>query len=214
MSMSRPYASDSRQQRTLIFSFKYFTIIGDDCSPEYWQRSDNWKRNESRKIDTKEHIPLSTCTSVLALSLSGQPIQILRDSRKRRNGAVYSIWSPWQVLNIRCYPDHHSTFEFEPQEFATGPEAFLARLLAEFRDAQRRFDDIHAKIQKLIYPTNVGFSCCSPPVQYFTNFSRIPFYSMQTSEIGCCLKMRTSPILAVTSGHIKRLESYKKIYGL
>ena len=160
MSLSRPYASDCRQQRTLIFSFKYFTIMRDGCTPEPWQQSENWKRNESRNTVTKERIPISSCTSVLALSLSGQPIPILpgqksKHGRERGMGATYSIWSPWQVLNIQCYPDHHSTFEYEPRDFATGPEAFLARLLAEFRDAQRRFEDIHAKIKELIYPNNV-----------------------------------------------------------
>ena len=160
MALSRPYASDSRQQRTLIFSFKYFTLVGDGCSPEPWQQSDSWKRNESRNTETNGHIPLSTCTSVLALSFSGIPIKTLRDrrskrGRKRRIGATFSIWSPWQVLNIQCYPDRHSTFEYEPKDFVTGPETFLARLLAEFRDAQKRFEEVHAKIQSLIYPNNV-----------------------------------------------------------
>jgi hypothetical protein len=38
------------------------------------------------------------------------------------------------------------------KHYINGPEAFLHTLLAEFKDAEKRFDDIYAKISKLVTP--------------------------------------------------------------
>jgi hypothetical protein len=100
------------------------------------------------------------------LSLSGEPIQVPRRRRAEHRGRqrmlqAHDITSPWKVLNIQCYPDRHSTFDFQPRQFASGPEAFLVRLLAELRDTQKRYDDLHSKIAKLTSPPNV---CISYPL--------------------------------------------------
>jgi hypothetical protein len=38
------------------------------------------------------------------------------------------------------------------KHYINGPEAFLHTLLAEFKDAEKRFDDIYNKISKLVIP--------------------------------------------------------------
>lgn len=39
------------------------------------------------------------------------------------------------------------------KHYVNGPEAFLHTLLAEFKDAEKRFEDIYNKITKLITPS-------------------------------------------------------------
>jgi hypothetical protein len=150
--MKRAYHEDPRKQKSFIFSFEFFTIIGDDCKPMSWQQSD-------RQKDRPEgHIAITRCSSVVALSLVGEPIKKLRNSARRAKtqyGYVYSPWSPWHVLNIECYPDwksntgsHDST-----KHYVNGPEAFLHTLLVEYKDAEKRFDEICHRIGKLITPS-------------------------------------------------------------
>jgi hypothetical protein len=38
------------------------------------------------------------------------------------------------------------------KHYINGPEAFLHTLLAEFKDAEKRFDDIYTRISKLVIP--------------------------------------------------------------
>jgi hypothetical protein len=38
------------------------------------------------------------------------------------------------------------------KHYINGPEAFLHTLLSEFKDAEKRFDDIYNKISKLVIP--------------------------------------------------------------
>ena len=38
------------------------------------------------------------------------------------------------------------------KHYVNGPEAFLTTLLAEFKDAQKRFEDIYDRISKLVTP--------------------------------------------------------------
>ncbi|KAG4433777.1 hypothetical protein IFR05_010744 [Cadophora sp. M221] len=150
----RSFSPDHRRQRSFVFEFDYFTIVGDEVQPMPWQRSDS-----AEKILRKGegHIPISRCSSVVALSLGGHPIRKLRNpARKARtqHGFVYDPWAPWQVLNIQCYPDHKHSMDSHDstKHYVNGPEAFLHTLLAEFRDAQKRFEDIYRKISKLVTP--------------------------------------------------------------
>lgn len=148
--MHRACDEDERKQRSFIFNFEYYTIIGDDCKPMAWQLADKQKGSES-------HIPLSRCSSVVALSLHGSPISKFRNRSRRANtkyGFVYDPWAPWQVLNVQCYPDWRSTLEVHDstKHYVNGPEAFLATLLTEYRDAQKRFEEIYHRITKLITP--------------------------------------------------------------
>lgn len=39
------------------------------------------------------------------------------------------------------------------KHYVNGPEAFLTTLLAEFKDAQKRFEEINHRISKLVTPS-------------------------------------------------------------
>ncbi len=64
----------------------------------------------------------------------------------------------WHVLNIQCYPDHKHSMDIHDSttDYVNGPEAFLTTLLAEFKDAQKRFEDLYARISKLVTPPVSG----------------------------------------------------------
>ncbi|QSZ31177.1 hypothetical protein DSL72_000740 [Monilinia vaccinii-corymbosi] len=149
--LRRPFAADSRQQKSFIFSFEYWTIVGEECQPMPWQLADKTPST------SKDHIPISRCNSVVALSLSGGPIRKLRNSARRArtdHGYVYDPWAAWHVLNIQCYPDHRHTMDVHDstKHYVNGPEAFLHTVLSEFKDAEKRFEAIYLTISKLVSP--------------------------------------------------------------
>ncbi|KAE8442027.1 hypothetical protein EG329_003928 [Mollisiaceae sp. DMI_Dod_QoI] len=151
---NRAFCDDSRRQRSAVFKFDYHTIVGEGVQSMPWQRTDPPERRQNK---TKGHISLSRCTSVVALSLAGKHIKKLKNaSRKARtqHGFVHDPWAPWHVLNIQCYPDHKHSMDSHDstKHYVNGPEAFLHTLLAEFKDAEKRLDDIHKKISKLVSP--------------------------------------------------------------
>lgn len=143
--------NEPRQQRSFIWSFKYHCIVGDSCRPKAWQRSDkNLEFN-------KDHIPISECSSVVALSLSGKATNTLRRrSRKARTvvGYIYDPFAPWRVLSMQSFPDWESTVDVHEQNkhYVNGPEAFLTTVLAEYRDAAKRLRDINEAIVALVTP--------------------------------------------------------------
>jgi hypothetical protein len=63
-----------------------------------------------------------------------------------------------QVLQLECFPDwKHSTDVFEAgHRYLNGPEAFLHALLAEYRDARKRYEEIYKRITHLVTPP-LGF---------------------------------------------------------
>lgn len=143
--------SDPRQQRSYVFSFKYHCIVGDACQPKPWQKSDN------DLTSNQDHIPLSTCSSIVALSLSGPPINTLkRRSRKAKTiiGQIYDPFAPWRVLSIQCFPDWETTVDVHEQNhhYVNGTEAFLVTVLAEYKDAQKRLREINERIVALVTP--------------------------------------------------------------
>jgi hypothetical protein len=149
--MPQPFSDDPRQRRSLVFSFEYFTVIADECEPMTWQESD---RKRERKANS---IPISRCSSVVALSLAGEPFRKIKNSARRAKkeyGDVYSPWSPWHVLNIQCYPDWKSDTESHDstKHYVNGPEAFLTTLLAEYKDAQKRFEELCYRVIKFVTP--------------------------------------------------------------
>lgn len=149
--MHRAYHDDHRKQRSFVFNFEYLTIIGEECKPMAWQFADRQKKG------SESHIPLTRCSSVVALSLHGSPINKFRNRARRaktKHGFAYDPWAPWQVLNIQCYPDWRSALEVHDstKHYVNGPEAFLATVLTEYRDAQKRFEEIYRRITKLITP--------------------------------------------------------------
>jgi len=107
--MARAFSRDTRKQRSFVFSFEYFTVIGEECQPMAWQAAD-----QEREIKDG-HIPISRCSAVVALSLVGPPLRRLKNSARRavtQHGFIYDPWLPWHVLNIQCYPDWKSWVSF------------------------------------------------------------------------------------------------------
>ena len=144
--------SDDRHQRSIVFVFKYHTLVGNDRKPLPWQ-------NHDEDIESKpDHIPISTCSSVVALSLSGKPIRsIRRHSRKSKSpetSHIYDPFAPYHVLSLQCFPDWHSEVNLHEthHHYVNGPDAFLVTLLHEYRDAIKRFKGLATRIAQLATP--------------------------------------------------------------
>jgi CorA-like Mg2+ transporter protein len=147
------FDSEPTQQRSFLFCFKYYTIVGGDRQPMPWQSSDKDLQT------TKTHIPISSCSSIVALSLSGRPGTMLKNRSRRAKattGHVFDPFAPWRVLSIQCYPDWKSTVDTHDtnHHYVNGPEAFLVTLLAEYRDAQKRFFEIARRVSAMTTPPN------------------------------------------------------------
>ncbi|KAF3003176.1 hypothetical protein E8E13_009253 [Curvularia kusanoi] len=158
--MFRAFEEDPRHQRTFFFTFEYYTIIGDDCKPMQWQRADTVTSS------TDSHIPLSRCGAVVALALfDDNPRRVRNRARRSKTnyGWVSDPFTPWQVLQLECFPDWKSaplngnpyTFE-NGHKYLNGPEAFLHAVLTEYRDARKRYDEIYRQITELVTPP-LGF---------------------------------------------------------
>lgn len=147
----RPFDLDPIHRRTFMFTFEYFTIVGDECVPMKWQRAD-----ERAYIGAMEgHIPISRCCSVVALWLGGEPVSKIRNRNRRisrKVGDVYDPFSPWHVLSMQAYPDWKSSVHSHDstKHYVNGPEAFLITLRAEFKDAQKRLMEVYNKISDLV----------------------------------------------------------------
>lgn len=147
----RPFDLDPLHRRTFVFTFEYFTIVGDECVPMKWQRAD-----ERADVGVMEgHVPISRCCSVVALWLGGEPVSKIRNRNRRisrKIGDVYDPFGPWHLLSLQAYPDwkgsvhsHDST-----KHYVNGPEAFLITLRAEFKDAQKRLMEVYHRISDLV----------------------------------------------------------------
>ena len=146
------------RQRTFFFVFKYYTVVGENLCPAPWQAYD--KRPSDKRLG--DHIDIAECGSILALSLGGPPKKPVRMRPRReraRDGFLYDTFQSWHVLSIQSFPDDQHTVrteEFTQKSFYNGPYAFLDLLIAEYRDAGRRMQQLHEYITKLI----------TPPVRY------------------------------------------------
>ncbi|KAL9609625.1 MAG: hypothetical protein Q9167_005626 [Letrouitia subvulpina] len=154
----RPFSTDHKQQRTFVFTLDFFTVIGDECVPAKWQYSD-----EDHKT-SETHIPLTRCSSVVALSLSGQSVRQIKNKARRaerKTGNIYDPFSPWRVLSMQYYADwkHSIDAHNSTRHYVNGPEAFLVTLRAEFKDAQKRLLEVYNRISDLVrMPPNFMFS--------------------------------------------------------
>lgn len=154
--MFRSFDEDPKHRRSFFFNFEYYTIIGDECKPMQWQLADKGSNG------TNHHVPLARCSAVVALVLYDEnPRRVRNRGRRARTqfGWVHDVWSPWQVLQLECFPDWKSApangtpYTFETgHKFLNGAEAFLHALLTEYRDARKRYDEIYLKITKLVTP--------------------------------------------------------------
>ena len=128
---------------------EYFTIVGEECRPMEWQRSDE------NLEGTEGHIPVTRCASVIALSLKDQPKGQIRNKARRQErkyGDVYDPFSPWHVLSMQAYPDWKSSIDTHKssKNYVNGPEAFLTTLRTEFKDAQKRLREVYRRISELV----------------------------------------------------------------
>ncbi|KAH7018670.1 hypothetical protein B0J12DRAFT_586041 [Macrophomina phaseolina] len=145
--------NSEHSSRTFTFSFEYYTIIGEERQPMHWQSHDK------RLSASTSHLPLTRCSSVVSLALLGDPVRKLRNTSRRKNvkvkqGLAYDPFSPWLVLNIQAYPDWLGSADAHDssKHYVNGPEAFLATVLMEYRDARKRYEEIYKQITKMITP--------------------------------------------------------------
>ncbi|KAK2609139.1 hypothetical protein QQS21_002366 [Conoideocrella luteorostrata] len=142
------------RQRSFFFVFKYYTSVVDGLEAAPWQRFD--KRPSDKRLG--DHIDIAECSSVLALSLGGEPVKPLRMRPRReraKEGFLFDTFGPWQLLSIQSFPDDQHTVrgeDFQQKSFYNGPYAFLDLLISEYRDAGKRNQILHEKITKLITP--------------------------------------------------------------
>jgi len=150
---NRPYETSSLRQRSFLFVFKYYTVVGEGLTPAPWQAFDS--RPPDRK--SPDHIDITEASAVLALSLGGDSVKTIKNKVRRggvREGALYDTFAPWHLLAIQCYPDEmHSMHNEDSQKcFLSGPHAFLDSLRVEYRDAVKRYNNLNQLITKLITP--------------------------------------------------------------
>ncbi|KAK3319917.1 hypothetical protein B0T19DRAFT_274588 [Cercophora scortea] len=154
--MDRAFESEPLKQRSFFFVFKYYTVVGEGLTPAPWQAFDS--RPQDRRSD--DHIDLAECSSILALSLGGEPTnkKIRPKTRKKRagaqTGALYGINAPWHLLSIQRFPDDIHTMRSEDtlKPLYNGPYAFLDSLGVEYRDAVKRYTLLNDMITRLITP--------------------------------------------------------------
>lgn len=155
----RPFSTEDTQRRTFVFTFDFFTIIGDECQPASWQRSD-----EKDNGATETHVPVTRCSSYVALSLSGPPARTVKNKARRaeqKTGYIFDPFAPWRVLSIQYYADwkHSIDAHNSTRHYVNGPEAFLITIRAEFKDAAKRLTEVHNRISDLVrMPPNFMFN--------------------------------------------------------
>ena len=114
-----------------------------------------WQIADEKLGGGDQHIPISRCASVIALSLDGEPMNQIRNKSRRadrRYGDVHDPFSPWHVLSLQAYPDWKSSIDSHnsTKHYVNGPEAFLVTLRAEFKDAQKRLLEVYTHISELV----------------------------------------------------------------
>jgi hypothetical protein len=201
--VDRAFEPTETRRRTFFFVFKYFTVVGDGLKSAPWQQFD-YRPPDRRSID---HIDITECSSVLALSLEGEPIEkVMRNNRRQRKkaeeGYVYHPFAPWHLLSIQCFPDNAHSLRSEDlsKQFVSGPYAFLDTLAAEYRDAVKRYATLNEMITKLITPP---VSLCRPPPDvnhFWLTRSRASSCLTSNCVTSFCSRTQTSRIRAVIFG--------------
>ncbi|KPI43435.1 uncharacterized protein AB675_7171 [Cyphellophora attinorum] len=127
--------SDHRHQRSLVFCFKYHTLVGDNREPLEWQNHDD------ELHEKEDHIPISTCSAV-------------PPHPQAEHSHVYDPFAPWHVITVQNFPDWNSSMDLHEtnHHYVNGPDAFLVTLLHEYRDAAKRFRELAAKVTHFTMP--------------------------------------------------------------
>ena len=173
-----PLSPDPRAQCSYYFSFRYHTIIGADRQPEAWQRS-----------ILAEQIPLSECSSVVALSLEGQSKQKVCKNWAYKGETVrtYDPFAPWRVLLIQFHPSDPTTQILigTDEDCVNGPHAFLLTILAEYRDAAKRFSFLQEALVSLVSPVGTGLFDDENDEDYHKLFSKAHFGTYRILAVLC-----------------------------
>lgn len=128
------------------FVFKYYTITDQSVAPLSWQRSCTTTEDVPADPTAADHVNVSECTSIVALAFERQAM-----GRDKQHVALHD---PFQVLNIRCFPDNiRSDCTFENELSCSGPHAFLQCLAMEYKNAVTRFTKLNEQIAELILPS-------------------------------------------------------------
>ena len=114
-----------------------------------------WQNADEDLGATEKHIPIGRCSSVVALSLGGNPIRDVQNKGRkanRRTGQVFDPFAPWRLLSIQAYPDWKSSIDFlnSTKNYVNGPEAFLVTLRSEFKDVEKRLLEVYNRICDLV----------------------------------------------------------------
>lgn len=169
--MNRAFEPSAERKRSFFFAFKYYTVVGEGLTPAPYQQFD--QRPQHHK--SPDHIDITECSSILALSLGTEAAAQVqaRKGKKRiiQVGDVYDHFAPWHLLSIQSFADdHHSMRSDESQRpLHSGPYAFLDALVAEYKDAVKRYTLLNDAITKLITP-----SVCPPLHPHQPNSKPIP----------------------------------------
>lgn len=150
----RAFEPEQIHQRTFFFVFKYYTLVGEDLAPNAWQCHDSTEVDQA----TADHVNISECSSIVALSLGGAAVSQVPPRRGQRRGAkmgiLYDTFAPFHVLNIQCFPDHvRSEPGFVEQPCYSGPHAFLQCLASEYKAAVLRLSNLTEKIEDMVIPS-------------------------------------------------------------
>jgi hypothetical protein len=149
--------------------------VGEGLTPAPWQAFDG--RPPDRR--SPDHIDIAECSSVLALSLGGNPTGTVKAKvrRRTRSGVLYDTFAPWQLLNIQCFPDdeHSLRRDDSKKHLCNGPYAFLDALCVEYRDAVKRYTHVNEMITKLITPPVRPFLSISPFAPFFLTLHLFAF---------------------------------------
>jgi len=152
------YLQDSRH---FVFYFHYFTVVAPGCKPGPWADFNGYYSDDSP-------IALSSCSSVVALSLAGDVVNHVQKitGGKLRKYPVYDHFAPWQAIVIQFFPDRQTTADVfgSRRVILSGPEAFLRALLAQYQDAHARLQIVTAEITRI---TTLGVSALEPPPAQF-----------------------------------------------
>lgn len=156
--MLRAFEADQIRQRSCLFVFKYYTVIGEGLNPAPWQRHDGKDPDHEQSAD---HVNISECSSIVALSLGQEPTGRVPKRRSqpagkgaRMGGAIYDPFAPFHVLNIQWSPD-----AIDPENGLmerrcySGPHAFLECLAREYKAAVQRLSHLCERIEELVIPT-------------------------------------------------------------
>lgn len=161
--MLRAFEPKPIRQRSFLFVIKYYTVVDEDLTSASWQQHDIRQSEE----ESADHIDISECSSIVALSLEGEAVdQVPRRASKSNRvttGSVYDTFAPFHVVNIQCCPDLiRSDRDMAENPCYSGPQAFLECLAAEYRTAGQRLWRLNERIGGLVIPPVRRTACGWP----------------------------------------------------